>query len=166
MKLCEYMNSDWFAGLEREVANSNKTAVAVKMNICRPKLSQVMNGLGAYGSGAASTNHIEREYRRTFEQLECPHSSSKVDISTCRDNALGAAPTHNPRQMMQWQACQQCAHKPKPIAAPEKKKAGGFKNQVHVIHAEPVQQAGIIDQVTLPLPEVGAPQIATQQEAA
>ncbi len=165
MKLCEYMQTDWFKGLEREVDNSTKADVAKKMGICRAKLSQVMNGCGAYGTGAASTAHIEQEYRRTFEQLECPHSGHKVGISICRENAFSAAPTHNPRQMMQWQACQQCAFKPKPLsieATPKK----SLKKTVRAVDAEPVQQAGIIDKVTLPLPEVGAPQIADNQEAA
>ncbi|MFZ6687537.1 MarR family transcriptional regulator [Undibacterium sp. SXout11W] len=132
------------------------------MSICRAKLSQVMNGCGAYGTGAASTAHIERDYRRTFEKMECPHSEQSVSISICRENALSAAPTHNPRQMMQWQACQQCVHKPKPLteAAPVPKKRALNRTT----EAVPVQQAGIIDKVTLPLPIVGAPQIQNYQE--
>lgn len=165
MKFCEYMHSDWFKGLEREVANSTKADVAKKMGVKRSRLSCVMNGLGAYGSGAASTAHMERDYRRTFEQMECPHSGQSVGIGICRENALCAAPTHNPRQMMQWQACQQCAYKPKPLAeAAQKKKA----LNIRAVTAEPTQQAGIIDKVTLPLPVVGGPKIAdqTSQEAA
>ncbi|MBI3712623.1 MAG: MarR family transcriptional regulator [Burkholderiales bacterium] len=161
------MGLDWFKGLQREVDNSTKADVAKKMGICRAKLSQVMNGCGAYGTGAASTAHIERDYRRTFEQMECPHSGHSVGISICRENALSAAPTHNPRQMMQWQACQQCAFKPKPLvqeAATPKKNA--LKAAARAVDATPVQQAGIIDKVTLPLPVVGGPQINTTQEAA
>ena len=164
MKICEYMNEDWFKGLQREVSNSNKSAVAMKMGIKRSRLSCVMNGLGAYGSGAASTATIEQEYRRTFENVECPFNGNAVRIEFCRDSALCSAPTHNPRQMMQWQACQKCTHKPKPLTeATSKKKALN-----RAIEVDTVQQAGIIDTVTLPLPEVGAPQIADQinQEAA
>jgi len=162
MKICEYMNSDWFQGLQREVANSNKADVARKMGIKRSRLSCVMNGLGAYGSGAASTTYIEQEYRRTFENVECPFNGNAVRIEFCRESALCSAPTHNPRQMMQWQACQKCSHKPKQIAVITLKKS------LKRVPTELVQQAGIIDKVTLPLPEVGAPQIAdqTNQEAA
>lgn len=163
MKKCEYMNSDWFIGLQREVANSTKADVAKKMGIKRSRLSCVMNGLGAYGTGAASTKHIEQEYRRTFEQVECPFNGEAVGIEFCRDHALSAAPTHNPRLMMQWQACQKCDHKPKPIAAPEPRKKKALNT---VADTESQQQAGIIDQVTLPLPVVGGPQIQTNQEAA
>jgi hypothetical protein len=162
MKHCDYMNSDWFAGLQREIANSTKAAVAKKMGIKRSRLSCVMNGLGAYGSGASSTRNIEKEYRRTYEQVECPFNGDAVGIEFCREHALCAAPTHNPRQMMQWQACQKCTHKPKPLAEAAPKK----KALTRAADAAPVQQAGIIDKFTLPLPIVGGPQIQTTQEPA
>ncbi|MFZ3004174.1 MAG: hypothetical protein WA071_27930 [Undibacterium umbellatum] len=221
MKHCEYMDSDWFKALTVEAATTNKTVVARKMQINRSTLSAVMNGIGEYGKGKASTSGVELQFRRAFEQLECPHTFKIIGITTCRENALGAAPTHNPRQTMQWQACQACPHKPAPIQAPEKAKAtkkakekafattvrpgsatsgtaaeqegwdctGGpmdnpypiedqrhdywelgyksrrefdrkQKERFRKIFKEDVQQAGIIDKVTLPLPEVGGPQIA------
>lgn len=156
MKFCDYMGLDWFKGLQREVDNSTKADVAKKMGICRAKLSQVMNGCGAYGTGAASTAHIERDYRRTFEQLVCTHTQAPVGIDYCREHALASAPTQNPMRMMHWQSCQQCPHKPKALVQNHK------QSKVSVAFEVP-QQAGIIDTVTLPLPEVGAPQI---QEAA
>lgn len=156
MKSCNYMGTDWFKGLQREVDNSTKADVAKKMGICRAKLSQVMNGCGAYGTGAASTAHIEREYRCTFEQLVCTHTQVPVGIEYCREHALASAPTQNPMRMMHWQSCQQCPNKPKALVQNPK------KGKVSIAFEVP-QQAGIIDKVTLPLPEVGAPQI---QEAA
>lgn len=157
MKLCDYMSTDWFKSLQAEVSKSTVTAVAVQMGICRPKLAQVLNGSGLYGSGKASTAKIEAEYRRTFEQITCTFNSKQVSIAHCREHALRPAPTHNPRLMMQWQSCQTCPNKPKPIAFPKTKK------QTKVSTKEDTQQAGIIDKVTLPLPEVGGPQI--NQEA-
>jgi hypothetical protein len=109
MKICEYMNSDWFKGLQREVANSTKLMLTRKMGIKRSRLSCVMNGLGAYGTGKASTVNIEQEYRRTFENVRCPVNGNAARIEFCREIALCSAPTHNPRQMMQWQACQKCS---------------------------------------------------------
>lgn len=167
MKFCEYMKSDWFQGLQREVGNSTKADVAKQMGICRAKLSQVMNGCGQYGTGAASTTHIEREYRRTFEQLTCPHTQAQVGIEHCREYALSAAPTQNPIRMMQWQSCQQCPNKPKPLltkkvvpSPPARKigRVGVLENEIYST-TKSTQQAGIIDKVTLPLPEVGAPQV-------
>lgn len=151
MKFCNYMHTDWFKGLQREANNSTKADVAKKMGICRAKLSQVMNGCGEYGKGTASTAHIEREYRRTFEQLTCPHTHAQIGIELCREYALSFAPTQNPMRMMQWQSCQQCAHKPKALAKSAKPKI--------VMMVGVTQQAGIIDKVTLPLPIVGAPQV-------
>lgn len=152
MKFCEYMKSDWFQGLQREIGNGTKAEVAKKMGICRAKLSQVMNGCGAYGQGTASTAHIELEYRRTFEQLTCPHTQAQVGIELCREYALSSAPTQNPIRMMQWQSCQSCPNKPKPLAKIVKSNKAAMTFEVP-------QQAGIIDKVTLPLPVVGAPQV-------
>ncbi len=215
MKFCKYMDSDWFNALQREVGASNKTRVAQKMGVSRSTLSAIVNGLGEYGKGTASTTNFEREFRRAYEQLECPHTGTKVGTVYCRENALCAAPTHNPLQMMHWQACQSCSNKPRPVRVaapasvgrtgkatsgteasdegwnciggpmdnpyPEQDQrhdywAQGFqqrrefdrkqRDRLRSKHKEEVQQAGIIDKVTLSLPEVGGPQIATEQEAA
>lgn len=107
-----YMDAPWFAGLMDEVRRTSKTAVAEKLGFSRASISQVCNGCGPYGSGKASTGNIELAYRRHYEQLICPHTQAQVGIAHCRDIALRAAPTHNPMQMLQWQACQQCSYKP------------------------------------------------------
>jgi hypothetical protein len=167
MKFCEYMDSDWFKALEREVNASNKTRVAEKMDVSRSTLSAVMNGIGEYGKGKASTVNFEREFRRAYEQLPCPYNGTNVGTAYCREHALSAAPTHNPLQMMHWQACQQCSHKPRPVPAVAPASAQSIViTKGDSKPAEPAQQAGIIDKVTLPLPEVGAPQIASQSQPA
>lgn len=227
---CNYMDADWFKALEREVNASNKTQVALKMGVDRATVSAVVNGLAAYGKGTASTNNFEREFRRAYEQLDCPYSGKQVGGEYCRERALCAAPTHNPLQMQHWQACQQCSHKPRPVAvaapvvaisvvafkpAPLSATLGGVgkaksfsdandegyyciggiqdnpypvedprsdywengynarrvsdmktQERIKKMGNGDVQQAGIIDTVTLPLPEVGAPQIALTQEVA
>ncbi|MFZ6872839.1 MarR family transcriptional regulator [Undibacterium sp. Di27W] len=169
MKQCEYMNADWFKALQTEVDASNKTVVARKMQVNRSTLSAVMNGIGEYGKGKASTSGIELQFRRAYEQLTCPHTLKVIGIADCRSNALGPAPTHNPRQTMHWQACQYCANKPPPLKAADTSAVPKPKRRKVIrIESEPVQQAGIIDKVTLPLPIVGGPQIneQTAQEAA
>lgn len=107
-----YMNSDWFAGFMSEVQHSSITTVASKLGIKRTTISQVFNGSGEYGKGTASTGNIERSYRGHYEKLSCPHTQAQVGINHCRELALRAAPTHNPLQMQQWQACQQCRYRP------------------------------------------------------
>lgn len=168
MKHCDYMNADWFQSLKTEVDASSKAAVARKMQVDRSTLSAAMNGLGEYGKGKASTSGIELQFRRAYEQLKCPHTLKVIGIAECRSNALGAAPTHNPRQMMHWQACQSCPNKPPPLKAEVTKAKVKVKRRNTKIETVQVQQAGIIDTVTLPLPIVGGPQINehTAQEAA
>jgi hypothetical protein len=154
-----YMDTAWFAGLMDEVRRSNKTVVARKMGFSRSSISQVCNGCGPYGNGDASTERIESAYRRQYEQLACPHTGMQVGIAHCRDTALRRAPTHNPLQMQQWQACQRCAYRPeKEVDTPDLPRS--VKRQAAPV--EPQQQAGVIDKVTLPLPEVGAPQVGME----
>lgn len=151
-----YMDTAWFAGLMDEVRRASKTAVAQKLGFNRSSISQVINGCGPYGDGRASTANIEMAYRRQYEQLTCPHTQMQVGIVHCRETALRNAPTHNPLQMQQWQACQQCAYRPEKDAdTPDLLRS--IKRQAASV--EPQQQAGIIDKVTLPLPKVGAPQV-------
>jgi hypothetical protein len=222
MTWCEYMNADWFKALQREIAASNITQVALKMIVDRATVSAIVNGLAAYGKGTAKTTNFERKFRQAYEQLDCPYAGKQVGGAYCREQALCTAPTHNPLQMQHWQACQQCSHKPRPvvIVAANKSSAGsqslasvgkakspteaedegwycigsiqdnpypiedarsdywdkGFndrrafdKKQSQRIKQKDgdapfLQQAGIIDTVTLPLPEVGAPQIAKLTE--
>lgn len=150
-----YMNGDWFAGFMSEVQHSSITAVAAKLGLTRVTISQVFNGSGEYGKGKASTSSIEHAYRAQYEKLTCPHTQAHVGIAHCREVALRAAPTHNPLHMQQWQACQQCKYKP---SAP---KACAIRPDVDTLTVKVPQQAGVIDTVTLPLPEVGGPQIST-----
>lgn len=151
-----YMNGDWFAGFMSEVQHSSITAVAAKLGIERTTISQVFNGSGEYGKGTSSTGNIERAYRGHYEKLSCPHTQAQVGINHCRELALRAAPTHNPLQMQQWQACQQCRYKP----AEKITAACAIRPDVDTLTVKVPQQAGIIDTVTLPPPEVGGPQIS------
>lgn len=107
-----YMDTVWFAGLMDEVRRTSKTAVAEKLGFSRSSISQVCNGCGPYGNGRADTANIELAYRRHYEQLICPHTHKQVGIVHCRETALRPAPSHNPMQTLQWQACQQCQYKP------------------------------------------------------
>ncbi|WP_316154753.1 MarR family transcriptional regulator [Cupriavidus sp. BIC8F] len=147
-----YMEAEWFEGLRREVKSGTQKAVADRMGISRSTLAIVLNGLGEYGNGKSSTVRIEMRYRQAFEQIECPFSGNQVGVEHCREKALGAAPTHNPLKMQQWQACQACQYRPKALsmAAPKAPKAE--------------LPMAALDTKTLPLPEVGAPQIQTTTE--
>jgi hypothetical protein len=164
-----YMDTAWFAGLVDEVRRSSKTAVARKLGFDRASISQICNGCGPYGSGKASPRNIELAYRRVYEQMTCPHTKAQVGIDHCRSTALRAAPTHNPLQMQQWQACQRCQYKPDGemhkadviVIRPSKPPKRASKATDDASKEKP-QQAGIVDKVTLPLPEVGAPQIAQE----
>lgn len=160
-----YMDTSWFAGLMDEVARTSKTAVAKKLNVDRTTISCVCNGSGEYGNGRASTKAIETAYRQHFEQLVCPHTQTQVGVTHCIEVALRVAPTHNPMQMQQWQACQQCQHKPKPMpvkepVAKQSRRLSDSTQSHRPQETKAMQQAGIVDKRTLPLPEVGGPQIS------
>lgn len=114
-----YFKLDWFKSLKAEIDVTSVTAVALKIGVSRTTLSIFIHGKGLYGSGKASSVNMETRYRQSFEKLTCPHTNEQVGIDHCRDNALRSAPTHNPRQMQQWQACQQCKYKPQPVASGE-----------------------------------------------
>lgn len=159
----DYFTAAWFNDLLNEVKASSVTKVAEKMGVARSSLSVLVNGIGTYGSGKACTANMEKRYRQAFEQIACPHTGSVIGMSVCRDMALRAAPSHNPIQMMHWQACQSCPNKPEPVAEVKKLPRPKTVRQRNPVKEE-LQQAGVIDQVTLPLPEVGGPQI--NQEAA
>lgn len=146
-----YMSEAWYAGLMREVSLSSKAAVGEKMGIKRSVISQVCNGCGPYGDGRSSVKRIEQAYRRTYEQITCHHTRQVVNVEHCREMALCKAPTHNPLRMIHWQECQSCEFKPSAEVKSLTKSAASEERTV--------QQAGIIDKVTLPLPEVGAPQV-------
>lgn len=154
-----YMETDWFNGLKNEIAAASVTTVAARMGIARTTLSVFIHGTGEYGKGIAKPDAMELRYRRVFEQLVCTHTGELVGVKHCREVALRLAPTHNPLQMVQWQTCQQCRYKPAAVPAdntasakPVTKPSGQGK-----VDQGQVQQTGIIDNDTLPLPEVGAP---------
>lgn len=163
-----YMGTEWFNGLKKEIAAASVTAVAARLGISRTTLSVFVNGKGLYGTGGAKPDAIELRYRRVFEQLVCTHTGALVGVQHCREIALRPAPTHNPLQMVQWQTCQQCRYKPAAIPVDNVVPAASAAKSVRhsKVDQEPMQQAGIIDKVTLPLPEVGAPQIASESPSA
>ncbi|BAS32810.1 MULTISPECIES: MarR family transcriptional regulator [Ralstonia solanacearum species complex] len=137
-----YMQTDWFAGLSREVTASTQAAVAERMGIARSTLTILLRGLGEYGAGRAKTDRIERIYRQTFERITCPATCKQVDIEHCRDTALGPVPMHNPHKLNLWKACQKCPFRPTPRKPRD----------------QDIPMAAL-DTKTLPLPEVGGPQI-------
>lgn len=148
-----YMEADWFQGLVREVKASTQKAVAERMGIARVTLSIFMHGKGEYGNGGAKPDRMELRYRRAFEQLSCPHNGDQVGVDHCRAVALRSPPTHNPMQLAHWKACQVCQFKPAPLekpAAPKRRIARAAVAEVPM---------AALDTKTMPLPEVGAPQI-------
>lgn len=150
-----YMVESWFIGLQREVKASTTAKVAERMGVSRPTLSILLNGLGEYGKGTASTARIEMRYRQAFERITCTYDGKQVDIEHCREKALGKAPNHNPMKMHHWQACQGCQYKPKPKAPPPVvvKRAPSKSGK------QPDMPMAALDTKTLPLPEVGGPQV-------
>jgi len=141
------MDAEWFHGLWREVKASTQAVVAARMGVSRSTLTVLLNGSGAYGAGQARTDGMERRYRQAFEQIECPHDGKTVGADHCREKALRQAPTHNPLQLNHWKTCQGCKFKPA-STGPKLPKARAVEVPI-----------AFLDDKTMPLPEVGAPQI-------
>ncbi|USE78093.1 MarR family transcriptional regulator [Cupriavidus gilardii] len=146
-----YMEADWFQALVREVKASTQTAVAQRMGVSRVTLCIFLHGKGEYGNGGAKPDRMELRYRRAFEQLTCPHTGQQVGVDHCRSVALRTAPTHNPMQLGHWKACQVCQYKPAPLEKPAKPRRAA--------RASADVPMAVLDTRTMPLPEVGGPQI-------
>lgn len=112
-----YQATPWFALLSERAGRPGavRAHIARQLGISPAALSQVLNGSGAYGSGAASTARIAERVVRTFGGYACPHLSAEaggeprqVTVEQCRAFAHRPAPTASPRDMQHWQACRQC----------------------------------------------------------
>lgn len=152
-----YMAAPWFSDLQREVKAASQAVVAQRMGVSRVTLNIFLNGKGEYGNGGAKPDRMELRYRQAYEQLACPHDGQTVGVGHCREKALSAAPTHNPLQLTHWKACQQCQFKP----APEQKPVIVIRRLRKPVVDVPM---AALDTKTLPLPEVGGPQIESNPE--
>lgn len=119
-KKLAYQGEPWFALLSDRINQPGtvRAHVAQQLGISRSALSQVLNGSGAYGSGAASTARIADRVRHTFGCYPCPHLTAEssgekcvITADQCRAFAHRPAPTASPRDMQHWQACRQCSHR-------------------------------------------------------
>ena len=159
-------NDDWMAVLRADIAATGSiTKTAYRVGVSRTALSQILNGLGHYGSGKASTAKVAEKVMSTIGLVACPFLSDyhaaehRITGLQCREYAYRSSPpTNNPREMQHWRACQGCDKRVSPPKVEEVSvPVSSIKRKGK--SAEPAQQAGIIDKVTLPLPEVGAPQV-------
>lgn len=114
-----YMQEGWFAMLRKRADQPGavRARIARDLGISASALSQILNGSGCYGSGAASTAHIADKVVHTFGRYVCPHLTDEaggaeqiVAVEQCRAYAHRSAPS-SPREMKHWQACNQCPHK-------------------------------------------------------
>jgi hypothetical protein len=150
---------EWLRLLINDVSHTGSiAATARRIGIDRSALSGFLNGTSTspYINGTASTKRLEAKVLATIGQMVCPFLSQEYGEDRhltgleCRSYALiPHPPTHSPRAMQHWRACQSCGNKPAAMRMVE----------VKPIKTTDVQQAGVIDTVTRPLPEVGAPQV-------
>jgi hypothetical protein len=165
---------EWLDILRADVVATGTIAdTARRVGVCRATVSQILNGCGPYGTGKASTAKVAEKVMNTIGLVACPFltrergEEHRITGLQCREYAYRSnPPTNSPRDMRHWRACQGCDKRVRPapivaveIAKPLRKigRVGTVKNE---IYAEPPQQAGVIDKVTLPLPEVGGPVVA------
>lgn len=161
---------EWLQILRADAqATGSISQTARRVGVSRPAISQILNGIGHYGSGRASTAKVAEKVMNTIGKVVCPFLSSyhatehKITGLRCREYAVRAtAPTNSPREMQHWLACQGCAHRADQVTTPHKCRSKADRS----LTDEPLQQAGVIDTRTLPLPVIGPPQIKQTQEVA
>lgn len=136
MKVMPYMSEPWFALLIAAIERENAARVAARLNVSKPMISQVINGSGAYGTGAASTARLAERVVHKFGEFECPHLSEvyaeprTISAPECRAHAHQAAPVGSSGALLHWRACQSCPHRalsappPPPEAKPKLKPRG------------------------------------------
>lgn len=161
---------EWLAILRADATATGSIAkTAERIGISRSAVSQILNGCGPYGTGKANTDKVADKVMNSIGLVACPFLSQyhgkehRITGLQCREFAYRAsAPTNSPREMQHWRACQACPKRvaqgaaiaPRPAKPPRKvAKVGPVNNEIYC------QQAGVIDKVTLPLPEVGGPLI-------
>jgi hypothetical protein len=219
--------SNWLDILRADVKATGSIAeTARRVGVSRPAISQVLNRIGHYATGKASTAKLESKVMNSIGLVVCPFLSEfhgaahRITGLQCREYAYREnAPTTSPREMQHWRACQGCTKRVSPapevkelkrLAVPAQKATVGkvgnatsgeeayqegwdciggpndcpypipdrrsdywklgfeqrrdFDKKLRTkAKGGDVQQAGVIDKVTLPLPEVGAPQVQVEE---
>lgn len=159
---------EWITILRADAAATGSiTVTAQRVGVSRAAVSQILNGCGPYGTGRANTAKVADKVMNTIGMVPCPFLSQyhgkehRITGLQCSEYAYREnPPTNSPRDMQHWRACQTCPKRVKggnPVPVVTRRVRGLDED------AEPQQQAGIIDKITLPLPEVGGPQV--QDEA-
>lgn len=160
---------EWYRLIVEDVANTGSiAATARRIGIDRSALSGFLNRTSSspYINGKASTDRLAAKVLATIGKLVCPFLSQEYGEERrltgleCRNYAcIPNPPTQSPRAMQHWRACQRCAHMPKMLVRadsvkPVEKIASLVPVQGDIVARltnDHVQQARIIDKVTLPL---------------
>lgn len=99
-------------------ATGSISKTAARIGISRPALSQILNGIGPYGTGRASTKRIAERVLTTIGMIVCPFlseyhgSEQRITGLQCREYAYREhPPTNSPREMQHWRFCQICPNR-------------------------------------------------------
>lgn len=166
---------EWMRMVREDVQATGSVArTAQRIGISRGGLSAILNGTASspYVNGKASTAKIEKKVMDTIGLIACPFLTEvhgeehRITGLQCREYAYRVSPpTNSPRDMRHWRACQGCSKRVPAavVVALEAPKPASKIGKVGTVNNETYcQQAGIVDKVTLPLPEVGGPQVAEE----
>ncbi|MGB6053773.1 MAG: hypothetical protein WBG17_00890, partial [Burkholderiaceae bacterium] len=105
---------EWLRIVRDDIAASGSIAkTAARVGISRAALSQIINGIGPYGTGKASTERVAKRVMNTIGRIVCPFltayhgKETRITGLECRDYAYRVnPPTNSPREMQHWRACQ------------------------------------------------------------
>lgn len=164
---------EWIEILRDDVrATGSITKTAERVGVSRGAISAILNKTASspYANGKSSTERIAQRVMNTIGRIACPFLSElhgteyRITGLECRETAgRERAPTNSPRAMAHWRACQGCdkrvAPAPEPVQVKPVASTPRRSRAIEQPEAPAPQQAGVIDKVTLPLPEVGGPQV-------
>ena len=136
----EYMAMPWYALLRDRCSASNQTKVSEQLGVSRAAVCCVVNGIGPYGDGSASTARIADRVLHTFGRYECPHLTEQaepgervvVTADQCRAFAHRVVPVGSPRELQHRQASRRGPHtaaSAPPVERPAKpRRMGGYQD--------------------------------------
>jgi DNA-binding transcriptional regulator YdaS (Cro superfamily) len=90
--------------LRRAVAAEGSQARAAK----RVGISAAAVSLLLKGEYGADTTKMERKIRGALDQVTCPHLRQVITGPECIRHRTRNIPTHDPRELRHWNACQSC----------------------------------------------------------
>ena len=103
-----YTNERWFQLLKAacDAEGSSITAVAARLGYGRPRISQVLNGIGL-----AKPDEVAKAVMKLYDKWECPYLNTEIAGEDCHAVHSGPTPSHDPARLAHRRMCKSCNHR-------------------------------------------------------